>query len=224
MRSVIVGGGHAAYFAITTLREIDFPGEITIIETTIEKAEVAKKQFPFAEVLNLEIDEIGEFLKMDRKEIDVFVTCTGSDALNLKLAKQAKEAGIPKVVSVVNNPLNEVHFKKAGIELIIDPFSLIGIKLKELFAEASPVKLYEGMEKRVALYAVKAPRACKLKAEIDPSCVLVLVKRRQKVVTGLDDVGKGDTIYVIGEARKAKKLASEIAKELRGKGRRRARS
>lgn len=224
MRSVIVGGGHAAYFAITTLREIDFPGEITIIETTIEKAEVAKKQFPFAEVLNLEIDEIGEFLKMDRKEIDVFVTCTGSDALNLKLAKQAKEAGIPKVISVMNNPLNEVHFKKAGIELIIDPFSLIETKLKELFSEGSAVKLYEGMEKRVALYAVKAPKAYKLKAKPDPSCVLILVKRKQKVIAGLEKVGKGDIIYVIGEAKKARKLASEIARELRGKGRHQARS
>lgn len=222
MRSVIIGGGHAAYFAITTLREIDFPGEITIIETTIEKAEVAKKQFPFAEVLNLEIDEIGEFLKVDRKEIDVLVTCTGSDALNLRLAKQAKEAGIPKVISVMNNPLNEVHFKKAGIDLIIDPFSLIEIKLKEVFSSALPIKLYEGMEKRVALYAIKASKACTPRVRPDPSCVLVLVKRKQKVITGLDKVSKGDTIYVMGEARKAKRLAVQIAKELKERGRRRA--
>jgi len=224
VRSVIVGGGHAAYFAITTLREIDFPGEITIIETTIEKAEVAKKQFPFAEVLNLEIDEIGEFLTVDRKEIDVLVTCTGSDALNLRLAKQAKEAGIPKVISVVNNPLNEVHFKKAGIDLIIDPFSLIETKLKELFSNALPVKLYEGMEKRVALYAVKASSARVLSVEPDPCCVLVLVKRKQKVIAGLDKVSKGDTIYIIGEAKRAKRLAVQIAKEFRAKGRRRARA
>jgi Trk K+ transport system NAD-binding subunit len=215
MRSIVIGGGHAAFFVISTLREVDPDGKITIIETTVEKAGMAEKQFPFAEVISLGIDDIIEYLISKKKEIDVLVTCTGSDALNFKLANGAVKAGLHRVIAIVNNPLNEPHFKKAGVRFLISPFSMIESKLMELLGEGIPVKLYEGLEKRVALYSLIVPKSCKVELKDEEGLVHLFTKSHNQIVDKLGEkLRKGDIIYIFGDSRKAKKVAERLAKDV----------
>ena len=215
MRSIVIGGGHAAYFVISTLREVDPDGKITIIETTMEKAGMAEKQFPFAEVINLGIDDIIEYLIGEKREIDVLVTCTGSDALNFKLANEAVKAGLHRVIAIVINPLNEPHFRRAGVKFLISPFSMIESKLMELLGKGMPVKLYEGLEKRVALYSLIAPKSCKVEINGEEGLVHLFTKSHNQIIDKLGErLRKGDIIYIFGDSKRAKRLAEKLTKSM----------
>ena len=216
MRALVIGGGHSAFFVVNTLKEIDPNGEIVIVETTIEKAGMAQKQFPFAEVLSLEIDEILNYVKGVKNNVDVLVVCTGSDALNLRIARAAVEAGVHRVISVINNPLNEPYFKKARVRLLIDPYSIIETKLKELLGVGLPVKIYEGLEKRVALYSIIVPKKIKIELEREPHSVYLLAKSKTKITAEFGmDLEKGDVLYIFGEAHEARNIAEKLSSKMK---------
>jgi hypothetical protein len=92
-------------------------GRIIVIEFTSEKVEMLKKTFPFAEAVLLSIEEVEDYVSGNRFLIDVLVSATDSDALNLRYAKHAIKSGVPIVIAILNNPLNEPIFVKEEREV-----------------------------------------------------------------------------------------------------------
>ncbi len=132
MRTLVIGGGHPAYFVINAVKESDPGGKITVIEFTKEKAEVLSKTFPYAEVLSMRIDEVDDYIRSNSVVLDAVIPATESDSLNLRYAKTALESSIHLTITVLNNPLNEEIFRKEGIKYIVNPFSHISSKIKEI--------------------------------------------------------------------------------------------
>ncbi|MEM4647500.1 MAG: NAD-binding protein, partial [Candidatus Nezhaarchaeales archaeon] len=115
MRVLLIGGGHSAYFAAETIRKIDLSGKLIIVEFTSEKVYVLSKLFPFAEMIQLDIDEVEGYIRANGRILDAVVAATESDSLNLRYCKVAKESNIPLVITIINNPLNAEIFLKEGI-------------------------------------------------------------------------------------------------------------
>lgn len=155
MRSIVIGGGHLAYFAITTLREIDPKGRIIIIEFTSEKIEMLKKTFPYVEAVQQSVNRVEEYIAENRSLIDVLVSATDSDALNLRYAKHSVKNEIPIVIAILNNPLNEPIFIKENIKYLINPYKTITSKVKEIINKFSVNAVYEFSKINGGIYALK---------------------------------------------------------------------
>ncbi|MEM4425768.1 MAG: NAD-binding protein, partial [Candidatus Nezhaarchaeales archaeon] len=132
MRVLLIGGGHSAYFAAETIRKIDLSGKLIIVEFTSEKVYVLSKLFPFAEMIQLDIDEVEGYIRANGRILDAVVAATESDSLNLRYCKVAKESNIPLVITIINNPLNAEIFLKEGITFIVNPYKMIPIELSEI--------------------------------------------------------------------------------------------
>lgn len=159
MRTIVIGGGHPAYFAITAFREIDPMGKIVVIEFTSEKVEVAKKTFPYVEAVFSSIDKVEEYVTSNRSLIDVLVSATESDSLNLRYAKHSIKNEIPIVIAILNNPLNEPIFIMENIKYIINPYKTIISKVKEIVNKFKVNKIYEFSKFDGGIYAFKIENA-----------------------------------------------------------------
>jgi len=219
LRTLLIGGGHSAYFAANAIRKIDPNGKLIIIEFTSEKVEVLSKTFPFAEVILQEIDEVENYIKVNGGIIDAVIAATESDSLNLRYCKIARETVIPLAISILNNPLNREIFLKEGITYIINPYSLIPVELAEILGASINV-LYKSARSNLVIASVKI---------LDESFLLelekmmkqssgasaVLVSKAGEITTSLKEADLGGRLYLIGSKESIDKIlraARKVAK------------
>lgn len=201
MRSIVVGGGHLAYFAVTALREIDPKGRIIIIEFTFEKVEMLKKTFPYAEAVLSSIDKVEKYIAENRSLIDVLVSATDSDALNLRYAKHSIKNNVPIVIAILNNPLNESIFAKENIKYVINPYKTITSKIKEIVNKFRVNVIYEFSMIDAGIYAFKIEDA-KILQKIQGFILknnspFFVVSADNRIRAGpVENIQVGDVVYI----------------------------
>jgi len=215
VRSVVVGGGHLAYFAITTLGEIDPKGRITIIEFTSEKVEMLKKAFPFAEAVLSSIEGVEDYVSGNRLLIDVLVSATDSDALNLRYAKHAIKNDVPIVIAILNNPLNEPIFIKENVKYVVNPYKTIMSKIKEIVGKFRVNVVYEFSKVDGGIYAIKVEDARTLRKvrsfilkNDSPFFVLSADKRIR--ASSVENIQIGDVVYVSCHDKEVRGLLKKV--------------
>ena len=210
MRTLIIGGGHSAYFAANAIKEIDPEGKLIMIEFTTEKVNVLSKTFPFAEVILQEIDGVEEYIKNNGSILDAVVAATESDSLNLRYCKVAKESAIPLTISILNNPLNREIFLKEGITYIIDPYSVIPVELSEILG--SPMNIiYKSPKDRILVTSIRLSEEKllqKLRKELSRSLEIsaIFVSQSGEITNTLRDIDLGGRVYLIGAQEKLEKI------------------
>ncbi len=206
-----------AYFAITALKEADPRGKLTIIEFTSEKVEVLRKTFPSVEAVLSSIEGVEEYISKNRFLIDVLVSATDSDALNLRYAKLSIKNEIPIVIAVLNNPLNEPIFVKENVKYVVNPYKTIMPKIKEIVGKFSVNMIYEFSKVDGGIYAVKVEDAKTLrrvqsfvlKSDV-PFFVLSADKRIR--AGSVKDVQIGDVVYLACRDKEIKGLLKKIGR------------
>lgn len=210
MRTLIIGGGHSAYFAANAIKEIDPEGKLIMIEFTTEKVNVLSKTFPFAEVILQEIDGVEEYIKNNGSILDAVVAATESDSLNLRYCKVAKESAIPLTISILNNPLNREIFLKEGITYIIDPYSVIPVELSEILG--SPMNIiYKSPKDRILITSIRLSEEKllqKLRKELSRSLEIsaIFVSQSGEITNTFRDIDLGGRVYLIGAQEKLEKI------------------
>lgn len=210
MRTLLIGGGHQAYFAANAIREIDPEGKLIMIEFTSEKVEVLSRTFPFAEVILQEIDGVESYIKGNANVLDAVIAATESDSLNLRYCKTARESAIPLVVPILNNPLNQDIFRKEGITYIINPHSIIPIELSEILGASTNI-LYRSPRSKVLVASIKISDErllLELKRALDQSNDLsaIFVSQSGEVTSSLNEADLGGRLYLIGSERSIDKM------------------
>jgi len=214
LRTLIIGGGHSAYFAANAIKEIDPDGKLIMIEFTTEKVNVLSKTFPFAEVILQEIDGVEEYIKNNGSILDAVVAATESDSLNLRYCKVAKESAIPLTISILNNPLNREIFLKEGITYIIDPYSVIPVELSEILG--SPMNIiYKSPKDRILVTSIRLSEEKllqKLRKELSRSLEIsaIFVSQSGEVTNTLRDIDLGGRVYLIGAQEKLEKILKMV--------------
>ena len=214
MRTLIIGGGHSAYFAANAIKEIDPEGKLIMIEFTTEKVNVLSKTFPFAEVILQEIDGVEEYIKNNGSILDAVVAATESDSLNLRYCKVAKESAIPLTISILNNPLNREIFLKEGITYIIDPYSVIPVELSEILG--SPMNIiYKSPKDRILVTSIRLSEEKllqKLRKELSRSLEIsaIFVSQSGEITNTLRDIDLGGRVYLIGAQEKLEKILKMV--------------
>lgn len=202
MRTLLIGGGHSAYFAANAIKEIDPKGKLIIIEFTGEKVDVLSKMFPFAELIHREIDEVEDYIRGNGSILDAVITATESDSLNLRYCKVAKENTIPLTISIINNPLNNEIFLNEGITYIINPYNLIPMELSEILDAGTNVP-YKFQRTGILAVSIKISDErflLQLRREISQSRDLsaIFVSRSGEITNSIEEVGLGGRAYLIG--------------------------
>jgi len=214
LRTLIIGGGHSAYFAANAIKEIDPEGKLIMIEFTTEKVNVLSKTFPFAEVILQEIDGVEEYIKNNGSILDAVVAATESDSLNLRYCKVAKESAIPLTISILNNPLNREIFLKEGITYIIDPYSVIPVELSEILG--SPMNIiYKSPKDRILVTSIRLSEEKllqKLRKELSRSLEIsaIFVSQSGEITNTLRDIDLGGRVYLIGAQEKLEKILKMV--------------
>jgi len=201
MRSIVIGGGHLAYFTVTALREIDPKGRIIIVEFTSEKIEMLKKTFPYVETVLSSVDKVEGYITQNRSLIDVLISATDSDALNLRYAKHSIKNGVPIVITILNNPLNEPIFLKENVKYIINPYKTITSKIKEIINKFKVNIIYEFSKINAGIYALKIEDAKTLRKVqsfiLKNDSPFFIISIDDKVRAGsIENIQVGDIVYI----------------------------
>jgi len=201
MRSIVIGGGHLAYFTVIALREIDPKGRIMIVEFTSEKVEMLKKTFPYVETVLSSMDKVEEYITENRSLIDVLVSATDSDALNLRYARHSVKSEVPIVIAILNNPLNELIFLKENIKYVINPYKTITSKIKEIVNKSRVNIIYEFSRINAGIYALKIDDAKILRKVqsfiLKNDSPFFIVSIDDKVRAGsVENIQVGDVVYI----------------------------
>ena len=215
MRSVVIGGGHLAYFVIMALREMDPSGRIVVIEFTSEKVEMLKKTFPFVEAVLSSIEEVEDYISKNRFLIDTLVAATDSDALNLRYAKYSIKSDVPIVIAILNNPLNEPIFARENVRYVINPYKTITSKIKEIVGKFDVNVVYEFSKIDGGIYAIKVEDAKTLRRVRsfilkNDSLFFVLSADKRIRAGSVEDIQIGDVVFVPCHGREIRGLLKKV--------------
>lgn len=84
----------------------------------------------------------------DAKKADALISTTGDDADNLLIMKNAKDLGIPRLTSVVNHDSRINLFKELDVNIVGDPYNMIG---KYLFRSTKRISTKNYMTKDMSI-------------------------------------------------------------------------
>ena len=114
MYFVIAGGGQVGFHLARAL--IESGHEIMVIESDHRRAEWIQDQLGSV-VLRANADEGRTQLEAGCHRADAVIAVTDDDAVNLVICQLAQiHCRVPRVIARVNNPKNEIVFKKLGID------------------------------------------------------------------------------------------------------------
>ena len=157
VKSVMVLGGGKIGFKLAKILEGYKKNTITIklVEKSPEKCRILSEHLNKTLVLNGDVADIN-FLKDENIEnVDMLVSVTGSDELNILTSILGKKLGASKTIVEVNNPDYEVLMQPLEIDSYISPRLLVAGRLSKLFSIMSETFLKDGRAEIVELIVSK---------------------------------------------------------------------
>ena len=123
MYTIIIGGGRVGYYLTKTLLEEGH--EVLIIEKEAIMCETLRNEFG-AIVEHGDGCETAVLKRVGTERADLFIAVTGEDPDNLVSCQVAKHKfNVPRTVARVRNPVNEVLFKKLGVDVTVSGTNVI---------------------------------------------------------------------------------------------------
>lgn len=139
IKSVLILGGGKIGFKLAKILESYKKNAITIklVEKSTEKCRILSENLNKTLVLNGDVADIN-FLKEENIEnVDMMVSVTGSDELNILTSILGKKLGASKTIAEINKPNYEVLMQALEIDSYISPRLLVAGRLSKLFRRSS---------------------------------------------------------------------------------------
>ncbi len=118
MEVIIVGGGRTGRGLSERLLKADH--RVTIIEEDEEKAQEISNEFDVLVIMGSGSD-MDVLEDAGAEEADVLAALTGSDEVNFMACKLAREAGVDRVITRVNDSNRAEMFEDVGADVTINP-------------------------------------------------------------------------------------------------------
>lgn len=122
MRILIIGAGSTGSHLAKLLSGKGH--EVIIVDTNENKIENVQKEAD-VQAYKRDATDVSLYEELDLETIDVVVTVTDKDEVNLLVATLAKESGVPKVIARVKSSQIAKLLRKMGIEDVFNPPTLI---------------------------------------------------------------------------------------------------
>jgi trk system potassium uptake protein TrkA len=155
MYIIIVGGGQVGYYLAKAL--LDEGHELLVLEK-----DAARTAFICNNLGSVAIRgdgcEMATLEEAGAGRADMFIAVTGEDEDNLVSCQAAKHKfNVPRTVARVNNPQNEIIFKKMGIDVTISSTNIIMESIEEEVPTHPLTHLLEIQEQGLELVEIKIP-------------------------------------------------------------------
>ncbi len=129
MYIVIIGGGRLGYYLTKAL--LDEGHEVLIIEKDIAVCEYISGEMGSICVRG-DGCEVSTLAEVGTGRADLLVAVTGDDEDNLVACQVAKHKfNVPRTIARIRNPINEVIFKKLGIDVTVSSTNIILERIEE---------------------------------------------------------------------------------------------
>ncbi len=204
MYIIVVGGGRLGYYLTKAL--LDEGHEALIIE----------KNATYCEVIN---DELGSICiqgdgceaatleEVGTGRADMLIAVTGDDEDNLVACQVAKHKfNVPRTISRIRNPKNEILFKKLGIDVTVNSTDIILEHIEEVLPTHALTHLLPIRDKGLEIVEVKIPADSTTVGKpvkelpLPPQSILSLIirkKRKPIVPTANTILRAGDQVIAV---------------------------
>lgn len=217
VKSVMILGGGKIGFKLAKILEGYKKSAMTIklIEKSSEKCRFLSENLNKTLVLNGDAADIN-FLKDENIEnVDVLVSVTNSDELNILTAILGKKLGVSKVIVEINKPNYEVLMQTLEIDSFVSPRLLVAGRLAKLFRKSSVISetfLKDGSAEIVELIVSKdSPLINKQLKELRLSAKGIIVggiirNRKAIIPRGNDVILPQDRLLVFTQSQNLKQV------------------
>jgi trk system potassium uptake protein TrkA len=189
---VIAGGGQVGFHLAQAL--IEAGHEVMLIEIDRRRAQWISDQLGSV-VVNAPADEGRFLIEAGCQRADAVIAATGEDPVNLVVCQMAQiHCHVPRVIARVNDPKNEIVFKRLGVEETVSSTRLLmGVIEQELPMRgllAMMPLVHAGLEMVEAEVASDSPSAGKLVRELklpEGATIGVIVRKKELVRARADE-------------------------------------
>ncbi|MBB65382.1 MAG: Trk system potassium transporter TrkA [Waddliaceae bacterium] len=203
--AAIVGGSLIGLHLARILEEHGV--SVSIIDKSYDRCCLLSQKLHRTTVIQHDAADLG-FLKAEKLgDMDVFVTCTDTDEVNLVLAEFGREAGCENVVPVIFKERYQQAAERFGLEFTVSPQRSVADRILSI-ARASSVtsmaSLYDG---KAEILEIKISSDSKIVgipvSELGPllpkDLLLAVIQNRGRVIVVNGDriLSPGDTVIVI---------------------------
>jgi trk system potassium uptake protein TrkA len=123
MYIIIIGGGRIGYYLTKTL--LDEGHEVLIVEKEAALCETLNNEFGSI-CIQGDGCEMATLIKVGTERAEMLIAVTGEDPDNLVACQIAKHHfGVQRTVARIRNPINEVLFKKLGVDVTVSGTNVI---------------------------------------------------------------------------------------------------
>jgi trk system potassium uptake protein TrkA len=203
MYTIVVGGGKVGYYLAWTLVDVGY--EVLIIERDHETSERIAESLGTI-VLEGDGADASVLAEAGAIRADVVIATTGDDEDNLIVCQVAKNKfGVQRAIARVNNPKNEMLFKRLGIDATVSQTNVLLHLIEQRIGADGLTHLltlqHDELEIVEARVTDESPIAGKSLAEIrlPPDCVFTAITRGERVIVPMGDtrVHVGDEVIAV---------------------------
>jgi trk system potassium uptake protein len=198
MYIVVIGGGRVGYYLTRALLEQGH--EVLVIEKNATVCEIINEELGSI-CIRGDGCEISTLAEAGTERADMLVAVTGDDEDNLVSCQVAKQKfNVPRTISRIRNPKNEVLFKKLGIDITISSTNLLMEAIEESVPTHPLTHLMNVGDKGLEIVEIKIPAQAvtvgKLLKELvlpaDTTLILVINKDRKPQIPLPDIIIEGE--------------------------------
>ena len=153
MYVIVAGGGKVGFYLAQELLEANH--EVLVIEREANRVSIISEELG-ENVLQGDSCEATTLDAAGVARADLICAVTGDDEDNLVVCDIARQRGVPRTIARINNPRNELLFKKRGIETTISATTAVLAQIEQELptTEMIPLlQLHSGLE----LVEIKLP-------------------------------------------------------------------
>jgi len=212
MYVIIVGGGKVGYYLAKGLVYERY--EVLVIERDKKRCHMISEELGGITMAG-DGCEVSTLMEAGIGRADVLIAVTGEDETNLVACQVAKSRfHVPRTIARINNPKNEVIFKKLGVDVTVSVTDAILSKIQEQIPTESLVHLLSlrgvGVEMVEMKLAEDSPAlGIPLKdLGIPDDVIFPLVIRQGKALIpyGATKLEAGDEVVIVTSLRSEEKI------------------
>jgi trk system potassium uptake protein TrkA len=212
MYLIVVGGGKVGYYLAWTLVEEGY--EVLVIERDNAKADRIREQLG-AVIMRGDGAEASVLEAAGASRADVVIATTGDDEDNLIVCQVAKQRfQVERVIARVNNPKNELLFKKLGIDTTVSQTNVLLHLIEQRIGVDGLTHLMTLQHDALEIVEVRvgegSPVVGRTLAEVrlPPDCVFSAIARGDRVVvpTGQTRIEAGDEVIAVTRPEREEEL------------------
>ena len=203
MYIIVVGGGKVGYYLTKTLVHEGY--EVLLIEKNQAKCEVYTERFG-AVVMNGDGAEASTLAAAGAGRADVVISVTGHDEDNLVICQLARHRfKVKRTIARVNNPKNEELFRRLGVDVTVNPTSVILSLIEQQIPDRHFVHLLALRHAKLAVVEASVSPESSIcgryvaDVRMPPESSLIAILRASDVIipTGQTQILAGDEVIAI---------------------------